>query len=33
VLSTLRYFGDEYKGHVSSHTCQAGVCGNSGGAK
>ncbi len=33
VLSTLRYFGDEYKAHVSSQTCQAGVCGNSGGAR
>jgi bidirectional [NiFe] hydrogenase diaphorase subunit len=27
VLSTLRYFGDEYKAHVEQHQCPAGVCG------
>ncbi len=34
VLSTLRYFADEYKAHVEDHNCPAGVCGNgSGGAR
>jgi len=28
VLSTLRYFGEEYKAHVEAHKCPAGVCGN-----
>ena len=28
VLSTLRYFGDEYKAHVEEKRCPAGVCGN-----
>jgi bidirectional [NiFe] hydrogenase diaphorase subunit len=28
VLSTLRYFGEEYKAHVEAHQCPAGVCGN-----
>jgi bidirectional [NiFe] hydrogenase diaphorase subunit len=27
VLSTLRYFGDEYKAHVEEKRCPAGVCG------
>ena len=26
VLSTLRYFTDEYKAHIESHKCPAGVC-------
>jgi bidirectional [NiFe] hydrogenase diaphorase subunit len=26
VLSTLRYFADEYKAHVDEHRCPAGVC-------
>jgi len=26
VLSTLRYFADEYKAHIESHQCPAGVC-------
>ncbi len=26
VLSTLRYFEDEYKAHIESHVCPAGVC-------
>ncbi|MBE3583963.1 MAG: SLBB domain-containing protein [Limnochordaceae bacterium] len=26
VLSTLRYFGDEYVAHVVEHRCPAGVC-------
>jgi bidirectional [NiFe] hydrogenase diaphorase subunit len=30
VLSTLRYFGEEYTAHVQSHTCCAGVCENRG---
>jgi bidirectional [NiFe] hydrogenase diaphorase subunit len=30
VLSTLRYFGDEYKAHVEAASCPAGVCGNQG---
>ena len=28
VLSTLRYFGDEYKAHVEAGSCPAGICGN-----
>jgi bidirectional [NiFe] hydrogenase diaphorase subunit len=27
VLSTLRYFGDEYKAHIERKQCVAGVCG------
>src|SRR5450631_800069 len=27
VLSTLRYFADEYKGHIERKLCVAGVCG------
>ncbi len=27
VLSTLRYFGDEYKAHIERNQCVAGVCG------
>jgi bidirectional [NiFe] hydrogenase diaphorase subunit len=27
VLSTLRYFSDEYKSHIERHQCVAGVCG------
>jgi bidirectional [NiFe] hydrogenase diaphorase subunit len=27
VLSTLRYFADEYKGHIERNQCAAGVCG------
>jgi bidirectional [NiFe] hydrogenase diaphorase subunit len=27
VLSTLRYFSDEYKDHIAVHKCVAGVCG------
>jgi bidirectional [NiFe] hydrogenase diaphorase subunit len=27
VLSTLRYFADEYKGHIERNLCVAGVCG------
>jgi len=27
VISTMRYFGEEYKAHVEGHTCPAGVCG------
>jgi bidirectional [NiFe] hydrogenase diaphorase subunit len=30
VLSTLRYFADEYKAHVEQKTCPAGVCGHEG---
>ena len=26
VMSTLRYFGNEYKAHVEEHRCAAGVC-------
>lgn len=33
VLSTLRYFGNEYKTHIEGHSCPAGVCGNGGGGK
>jgi bidirectional [NiFe] hydrogenase diaphorase subunit len=28
VLSTLRYFAEEYKAHVESGQCPAGVCGD-----
>ncbi|MGB8012446.1 MAG: NuoF family protein [Terriglobales bacterium] len=28
VLSTLRYFAEEYKAHIEKHQCPAGVCGN-----
>src|SRR5437763_2267197 len=28
VLSTLRYFAEEYKAHVQNGQCPAGVCGN-----
>ena len=28
VMSTLRYFADEYKAHVEEERCPAGVCGN-----
>lgn len=28
VLSTLRYFGGEYRAHVDNRSCTAGVCGN-----
>ncbi|MBI3958637.1 MAG: NADH-quinone oxidoreductase subunit F [Chloroflexi bacterium] len=27
VLTTLRYFGDEYRAHVEEHRCPAGSCG------
>jgi bidirectional [NiFe] hydrogenase diaphorase subunit len=27
VLSTLRYFGEEYRAHIHDHRCVAGVCG------
>jgi bidirectional [NiFe] hydrogenase diaphorase subunit len=30
VVSTLRYFADEYKAHVEQKTCPAGVCGHEG---
>jgi bidirectional [NiFe] hydrogenase diaphorase subunit len=30
VVSTLRYFADEYKAHVEQRTCPAGVCGHEG---
>jgi bidirectional [NiFe] hydrogenase diaphorase subunit len=30
VMSTLRYFADEYKAHVDDKTCPAGVCGHEG---
>jgi bidirectional [NiFe] hydrogenase diaphorase subunit len=26
VLSTIRYFGDEYLAHIANHTCPAGQC-------
>jgi len=26
VLSTIRYFGEEYDAHIKEHTCPAGVC-------
>ena len=28
VLSTLRYFGGEYRAHVDNRSCTAGVCGS-----
>ena len=28
VVSTLRYFADEYRAHIEEHRCPAGVCGN-----
>jgi bidirectional [NiFe] hydrogenase diaphorase subunit len=28
VLSTLRYFGGEYRAHVDKRSCTAGVCGS-----
>lgn len=30
VMSTLRYFADEYKAHVDEKRCPAGVCGHEG---
>lgn len=33
VLSTLRYFADEYKAHIEGHQCPAGVCANPGAAR
>ena len=30
VISTLRYFAEEYKTHVEQKTCPAGVCGHEG---
>jgi len=27
VVSTLRYFADEYKAHIEDSKCLAGVCG------
>jgi len=30
VVSTLRYFAEEYKAHVEQKTCPAGVCGHEG---
>jgi NADH:ubiquinone oxidoreductase subunit F (NADH-binding) len=27
VLSTIRYFPDEYKAHIEHNQCVAGVCG------
>ena len=27
VVSTLRYFGEEYRAHIHDHDCVAGVCG------
>ncbi len=30
VLSTLRYFADEYKAHIERNQCPAGVCGQHG---
>jgi NADH:ubiquinone oxidoreductase subunit F (NADH-binding) len=30
VMSTLRYFADEYKAHIEERRCPAGVCGNGG---
>jgi bidirectional [NiFe] hydrogenase diaphorase subunit len=32
VMSTLRYFGEEYKAHVEQQSCPAGVCGHNEGA-
>ena len=28
VVSTLRYFADEYRAHIEEHRCPAGVCGS-----
>jgi bidirectional [NiFe] hydrogenase diaphorase subunit len=28
VLSTLKYFAEEYRAHIDEHRCPAGVCGN-----
>jgi len=28
VMSTLRYFADEYKAHIEEKRCPAGVCGH-----
>lgn len=28
VVSTLRYFAEEYRAHIEEHRCPAGVCGN-----
>jgi len=28
VLSTLRYFAEEYRAHIEEHRCPSGVCGN-----
>ena len=33
VLSTLRYFADEYKAHIERKQCIAGVCGKNNGAQ
>jgi NADH:ubiquinone oxidoreductase subunit F (NADH-binding) len=30
VVSTLRYFSDEYQAHIERKTCPAGVCGQEG---
>jgi NADH:ubiquinone oxidoreductase subunit F (NADH-binding) len=27
VMSTLRYFEEEYRAHIEDHRCPAGVCG------
>ena len=32
VLSTIRYFRDEYEAHIHDHTCPAGVCADLAGA-
>ena len=32
VLSTLRYFAEEYKAHIADNRCVAGVCGKEAGA-
>jgi hypothetical protein len=26
VMSSLRYFRDEYEAHIKEHKCNAGVC-------
>jgi bidirectional [NiFe] hydrogenase diaphorase subunit len=31
VVSTLRYFPEEYKAHIEEHRCPAGVCRREGG--
>jgi NADH:ubiquinone oxidoreductase subunit F (NADH-binding) len=28
VVSTLRYFGEEYRAHIHDHDCVSGVCGH-----